>query len=107
MALGTLRLLALLPFSVQLALGRALGGILRRLPVRFVSIARRNIDLCLPELDSAERERLLDRHFASLGIALMEIALAWWSPAARLREMAQVEGLERVRKALERGRGVI
>ena len=107
MALGTLRLLALLPFSVQLALGRALGGILRRLPVRFVSIARRNIGLCLPELESADRERLLNRHFASLGIALMEIALAWWSPAARLREMAQVEGLERVHEALGRGRGVI
>ena len=107
MALGTLRLLVLLPFPVQLALGRALGAILRRLPVRFVSIARRNIDLCLPELESADRERLLDRHFASLGIALMEIGLAWWSPAARLREMAQVEGLEHVREALRRGRGVI
>ncbi len=106
-ALGTLRLLALLPFPVQLAIGRALGAVLRRLPLHFVRIARRNIDLCLPELQRAERERLLDRHFASLGIALMEIALAWWSPAARLREMAQVEGLEHVREALRRGRGVI
>jgi KDO2-lipid IV(A) lauroyltransferase len=107
MALGTLRLLALLPFRLQLAIGRALGAVLRRLPVRFVSIARRNIALCLPELPHAERERLLDRHFASLGIALIEIALAWWSPAQRLREMAQVEGLEHVREALGRGRGVI
>ncbi len=106
-ALGTLRLLALLPFPVQLGIGRALGAALRRLPVRFVRIARSNINLCLPELCLAERERLLDQHFESLGIALLEVALAWWSSAARLKKLAQVEGSEHVREALGRGRGVI
>lgn len=106
-ALGVLRLLALLPFSVQLAIGRAVGHLLRRLPVRFVHIARRNIGLCLPQLQAADRERLLDRHFASLGISLLEISLAWWSPIERLQKMAQVEGCGHVREALARGRGVI
>lgn len=106
-ALGTLRLLALLPFTAQLALGRALGAVLRRLPLRFAHIARTNIKLCLPQLCTAERERLLKQHFESLGIALLEIALAWWSPAARLEKMAQIDGCEHVRDALERGRGVI
>ncbi len=106
-ALGALRLLALLPFRVQLALGRALGALLRHLPVRFVDIARRNILLCLPELRGEEREQLLGRHFESLGIALLEIAQAWWSPPERLAKLAQVEGCEHVRTALSRGRGVI
>lgn len=105
--LGVLRLLSLLPFSLQLAVGTTLGAMLRRLPVRFVRIARRNIELCLPELEAAERRRLLDRHFASLGIALLEIAMAWWCPTARLATISSVEGMEHVRNALTRGRGAI
>jgi KDO2-lipid IV(A) lauroyltransferase len=105
--LGVLRLLSLLPFSAQLAVGTALGAMLRRLPIRFVRIARRNIDLCLPQLGAAERRRLLNRHFVSLGIALLEIAAAWWCPAARLARISTVEGMEHVRNALARGRGAI
>src|SRR5690242_18314936 len=37
--IGVLRLLSLLPFSLQLAIGAALGGVLRQLPLRFVRIA--------------------------------------------------------------------
>jgi KDO2-lipid IV(A) lauroyltransferase len=87
--------------------GACLGAMLRRLPVRFVRIARRNIDLCLPELSAAERKRLLNRHFISLGIALMEIAMAWWWPTSRLASISRVEGIEHVRDALARGRGAI
>ncbi|HET9108741.1 MAG TPA: LpxL/LpxP family Kdo(2)-lipid IV(A) lauroyl/palmitoleoyl acyltransferase [Steroidobacteraceae bacterium] len=105
--LGVLRLLTLLPFRVQLAIGAGLGRLLRRLPVRFVRIARRNIELCLPELDAAQRRRLLDRHFTSLGIALSEIAMAWWWPTPRLQTISRIEGMEHMRAALERGRGAI
>src|SRR5262245_27642293 len=70
--LGLLRLLAFLPFGAMLRLGRWLGWVLRHLPLGFVQTARRNIELCLPELSGAEREHLLKEHFASLGIALLE-----------------------------------
>ena len=105
--LGVLRLLSLLPFRLKLMVGAALGAMLRRLPLRYVGTARRNIDLCLPELGAASRKRLLNRHFASLGIALLEIATAWWCPAARLAAISQIEGVEHLREALERGRGAI
>src|SRR6185437_9042111 len=105
--LGVLRSLSLLPYRVQLGIGVVLGTVLRRLPVRFVRIARRNIDLCLPELATAERKRLLNRHFRSLGIALLEIAMAWWWSTERLGTISTVEGMEHVRDALARGRGVI
>jgi KDO2-lipid IV(A) lauroyltransferase len=106
-ALGILRALSLLPFSWLVMLGRALGAIVRRLPVGFIKTARRNMELCLPELCAEGREKLLDRHFASLGIALLETGFAWWSSAARLQKIVQVEGIENLRAALERGRGVI
>ena len=76
--LGLLRVMALLPFPAMVAVGRVLGAVLRRLPIGFVRTARRNLELCFPELSPQAREQLLDRHFQSLGIALLEIPLAWW-----------------------------
>ena len=105
--LGVLRLLSLLPFRLQLALGAGLGAVLRRLPLRFVRIARRNIELCLPDLGAAARRKLLDRHFISLGIALLEIAAAWWWPTARLRKISRLEGMAHLQEALARGHGAI
>lgn len=106
-AFGILRLLALLPFSWAVMIGKGLGAVLRRLPLSFVATARRNMELCLPELSPASREKLLNEHFGSLGIALLETAYAWWRPAARINEIVQIEGSEHLKAALERGRGVI
>ena len=105
--LGLLRLLALLPFPALLAVGRALGAVLRRLPLRFVRVARRNIELCFPELDDAGRKRLLDEHFKSLGMALMEVPLAWWITPRQLEKIVRIEGAEHLHAALARGKGVI
>jgi len=105
--LGLLRLLALLPFPLMLQLGRLLGALLRHLPIGFVRIARRNLELCFPQLNRQARERLLDRHFASLGIALLEIPLAWWSSPKRFDRLVRVEGREHLEAALARGRGAI
>jgi KDO2-lipid IV(A) lauroyltransferase len=105
--LGLLRLLALLPYALIVGLGRVLGVVLRHLPIRFVRTARRNIELCLPELSPAEREQLLDRHFESLGIALLEIPLAWWITPRRLAKIVRFEGVEHLHAALAKQRGVI
>ena len=105
--LGVLRLLSLLPFRLKLTVGAALGALLRRLPLRYIRIARRNIELCLSDLDAAARRQLLNRHFTSLGIALLEMATAWWCPTARLQKISRLEGLEHLHAALARGRGAI
>ena len=105
--LGVLRLLAFLPFPVLLRLGRVLGLGLRHLPTSFTRIARRNLELCLPELSTQQRETLLREHFASLGVGLLEIPLAWWSSPARLARLVRIEGIEHLHAAVARGRGVI
>lgn len=105
--IGLLRLLALLPFPLMLLVGRLLGALLRRLPTGFVRIARRNLELCFPQLDATARERLLDRHFASLGIALLEISLAWWASPSRIARLVRLEGREHLEAALARGHGAI
>lgn len=107
LALGILRVFEPLPFSLLVWLGRRIGGLLARLPLGFVRIARRNLELCFPELSLAEREKILREHFRSLGIGLFETAISWWSSDARIRELTRLEGEEHLRAALARGRGAI
>ena len=100
-------LLARLPWPLQRALGRALGGVLRRLLGERRRIASRNLALCFPALDDAARASLLRQHFAALGIGLFEFARAWWGSVAPLRRGSQVDGLEHIEAARAGGRGVI
>ena len=85
-------LLHLLPLPVQAALGRALGALLWRVGRGRRRVALRNLELCLPELPAAERERLAREHFGWLGRSLLERGLLWYAPVARLRRLIQVEG---------------
>jgi len=41
-----------------------------------------------------EREELLVRHFASLGIGLFETAFTWWASPERFRRIVTIEGRE-------------
>lgn len=105
--LGWLRTLTLLPYSAQRRVGIAIGWLIRRLPLPWVRIAARNIELCLPALSKAERADLLERHCASLGMALCETATTWWCDDRRVKALAEVQGLEHLQAALARGRGAI
>lgn len=107
LALGTLRLLAPLPYPLLAFLGRALGSVLARLPVSFVRIARTNMGICLPELSDQQRERLVKEHFKSLGVGLFETAISWWASNRRVAKLAQLEGKGHLDTALARGRGAI
>jgi Kdo2-lipid IVA lauroyltransferase/acyltransferase len=107
LGLGLLRVFALLPYSWLVRLGTGLGALLRRLPLNFIHTAQRNIELCLPGMGAAEREALLQRHLASLGIGLFEIAFSWWAPPKRVNRVFRIEGRENLEAALAKGRGVI
>jgi len=107
LGIGVMALLARLPWPLQRALGRALGGALRGLLGERRRIASRNLALCFPALDDAARASLLRQHFAALGIGLFEFARAWWGSVAPLRHGLQVEGLEHMEAARAGGRGVI
>jgi KDO2-lipid IV(A) lauroyltransferase len=107
LALGILRLGYLLPFAVQVAFGAALGRLLSLLPISQVRIARRNLELCFPELSRSERRALLRRHFASLGIGLFETGNVWWCSNERIRSLTDLHGTEHLAQALKLGRGAI
>jgi KDO2-lipid IV(A) lauroyltransferase len=107
LGIGTLRLFEPLPFPLLIALGSALGALLVVLPLSFVRIARRNLELCFPDKSAAERQAILRKHFESVGIGLFETALSWWSSDERIRRLGTMTGQEHLDAALARGRGVI
>jgi len=105
--LGLLRVFEPLPYPVLTMLGRMLGAILRRLPLNFVRIARANLRLCLSTQSHSDRERILKQHFQSVGIALLETAMAWWSSDERIRKLTHIDGLANLDAALTAKRGVL
>ena len=58
---GLMRLLILLPYRLQLALGRLLGRLFQLLSPYRRAIVRANLELCFPEQQPRERRRLMDR----------------------------------------------
>lgn len=104
---GLLRLLIVLPFRVQLALGAGLGRLLCLLLRERRRVAAVNLRLCFPELGERERARLLRRHFSSLGIGLFELGMAWWASDRRIQSLVRIEGFENLSNALRCGRGVL
>lgn len=84
-----------------------IGRIAKALPLRYVKVARRNIELCFPELSQVERQRLLARHFESLGASLCESAMTWWSDDERVNGLSHIDGLQHLDAELGKGQGVI
>lgn len=105
--LGLLWLLIQLPYPTILVLGRLLGRIMLHIMPERRHIAETNLRLCFPDWSDDRRERVLHENFESNGIALFEMAMAWWWPAKRLARLAHVEGLEHLQRAAADGRGVV
>ena len=107
LGLAFLRVFEPLPHRLLYLLGRGLGLFIYLFPTPFKRIARRNIELALPELDAARRRTILREHFAGLGCALFETAISWWSSNERIRRITQLDGLEHLAAAQATGHGVL
>lgn len=92
LGIGLLRAIYRLPLGAQAAIGQGLGKLLHALAGSRRRIALRNLALCFPHLDAAERERLVREHFGWLGRSLLERGLLWYAPVERLKKLIHVEG---------------
>ena len=108
LAVGFLRLLALLPWGAVQATGSAIGWLMWKLPNGSREVVRINLAKCFPELSAAERERLVGQTLRDIGKTLTESACAWIWPVERtLGLVREVEGLEVLQAALASGKGVV
>ena len=96
-----------LPYPLLLRIGHGLGRLAMRLLPRRVDIARRNLELCFPDMKKDEREKLLQRNFESVGMGVIETGIAWFWPDWRVRKCFSVSGYEYMEEARARGNGVV
>jgi KDO2-lipid IV(A) lauroyltransferase len=103
-----LRMWALLPLRVNHALGAALGLLFWYVPNGHRRVALVNLGIAFPQLGQAQRTQLGRRFFAELGKTVTEMAVLWlWPPGKLLGKVAEVQGLDLLEQALQRGKGVM
>ena len=105
--LGILWLIVQLPYPLLHFIGTSAGRLSRRFLKRREHIARRNIELCFPEMSPAARETLIDQNFMSLGMGLIETGMAWFWSDERVKKWFDVEGMVNLNNALSEQKGVM
>ncbi|QSX40133.1 LpxL/LpxP family Kdo(2)-lipid IV(A) lauroyl/palmitoleoyl acyltransferase [Shewanella cyperi] len=107
LGVGLMRLLSALPLRWQMAMGAALGRTAMKLLGSRAHTARRNLELCFPDMPAPERDALLKRNFEETGKAIFDTVNAWWWSDARIQRHMQLVGREHVQQTIDAGQGVI
>lgn len=102
-----MRLMARLPFPLQIRLGAFIGFLSYHLARGRRRVCETNLRLCFPELSAAERASMVRRVFRSNGIGFVEICIAWCRDNEDFRDRVQFHGLENLEAAAAQGRGVL
>ncbi|EIC86724.1 kdo(2)-lipid IV(A) palmitoleoyltransferase [Serratia sp. M24T3] len=105
--LGVLFLLVQLPYPVLYRLGVWLGRTSMRFLKRRVSITRRNLELCFPDMPSDVIEQKIVKNFESLGMGLLETGMAWFWSDTRVKRWFEVSGLNHLKMAQQDNQGVL
>lgn len=105
--IGFMRLLALLPYRLQLVLGKGAGLLLHKLAKSRRRVAEVNIGLCFPELSAPEQQALVRQVFIDNAIGLFETMMAWFRRPDYLLPLADFKGLDKLAAAKASGQGVI
>jgi KDO2-lipid IV(A) lauroyltransferase len=109
LAIGSLWCITRLPYSWQMSIGRFFGRMANLLSPKLRHITETNLKLCFPTLSETERKTLLKKNFESLGIGIIETAMAWWISDRHLKKHCsiQINGLEHADNAFHQGKGII
>ncbi|MBG0754819.1 Kdo(2)-lipid IV(A) acyltransferase [Vibrio cidicii] len=97
----------LLPYKVQLRLGRALGRFAMRFAKSRVHVAKRNLELAFPQMDAQQREQIVVENFKNSGLALFETGIAWFWPNWRIKRHIAFRNIEQLLALEEQKKGVL
>ena len=101
------RLLYLLPYRLQLAVGPLLGRLFMLVNPYRQLIVKTNLALCFPQQNDREKQQLYKRFVKSLGISMVEEAASLWAPNRFFDMRGSVQGLEHIQTAQQQGKGVL
>jgi lipid A biosynthesis (KDO)2-(lauroyl)-lipid IVA acyltransferase len=100
-------ILAFLPVRVRAVLADGAGWLFSRIDSKPGRIARKNLSLCLPDLEDTDRRRLLQEHFRVAAHILLGYGQLLVRSPRHLRRQFDIHGLEKVERAATAGKGVI
>lgn len=103
LGLWGLRAASLLPLPVLAAAGRGLGRCVYAIHGRRRRVVQVNLALCFPALSPAQRTTLARAHFAALGQAVFDSAIAWWGSRRRLERLVVFRDRHHYDRALAAG----
>lgn len=97
-----------LPAWFVRAAGRLLGSLARRVLKRHWRTALENLERAFGKTHTAlEREKIAQRVFANLGMMFFEFMKMPWIKRPGIEAMVEFKGLDRLEKAIHKGRGVL
>jgi KDO2-lipid IV(A) lauroyltransferase len=96
-----------LPYKMQRYLGEFLGKLLKFVAKKRYQVAKRNIELCFPELSEQKRAAMLKANLENAGMAILETSMGWWWPTWRVQRKAEFEGYEHIEAIKAKGKGVL
>jgi len=91
LAIGLLKLFALLPYGFVARLGDAIGWLLYQIPSRRKRIVHINLKLCFPDWSDARREEVAQKHFRHAIRSYLERSVQWFGTAEKLEKLVVVE----------------
>lgn len=100
-------LLGVLPFRLQMLVGRQLGNLAYYLVPSRRHVAAVNLQLCFPEKTPAERAALVRAHFHAVGMGAMETLICWWGSARKVERLSDLDGLRNLEQAAGSGQGIL
>lgn len=107
LALGFLRLLALLPLNWLHALSGPLGKLMAKLLGRRRRIVQTNARLCFPDMNESEKKQFVEAVFASSIMGAFETIFSWWADDRRIQSLFTIEGSELIEQARRDQRGIL
>jgi Kdo2-lipid IVA lauroyltransferase/acyltransferase len=91
LAIGLLKLFALLPYGLVARIGDGLGWLLYQIPSRRKRIVHINLKLCFPEWSDERREDVAQKHFRHAIRSYLERSVQWFAPAEKLEKLIQLD----------------
>lgn len=102
-----LQTLAWLPLPLARLLSRGLSSVLFLATPRWRSVARENLELALPELNTQQRERIVRGVYENLGRVLLSVARMPRLTPANIGDWVEYDGFQHYKRALEKGHGAL
>jgi len=98
---------ALVPFRMQVFLGKNIGKLFYPLFSRFRKIAFINVQRCFPEKSKDQVNVLVKKHFESIGVSFFETANAYYGKDEKIQKLLTIVNEHYLTDAMKDGRGVI